>query len=398
MNAIIRIGITILCLGASGYASAVDLKNLIPGLYGGDGITLAPPSGPFPSHAAHFSLDATAAITQLNKNISAQIATFPLPSISSGLSFEFSPELGTFTKKHESLGPLFAERPRTIGDGKLSANISYTFFEYDKFEGQSLNSIRAPASHDLNVLPPPDTATSFELDTLALRFDLGIKAKILAVGATYGLTDRLDIGILVPYVWLDMDVRSHADLVVSPANPFPTAHQFGPESPDDSASGSANGIGDILLHAKYHWLKSETHNLAAALLVKTETGDVDNFLGTGDTTVRPYLIYSRSFGAFTPHLNLGYRFNLETSKKDAIDYAIGFDYGFERYTFAAEILGNRFINGEGIGDDILNGAVGLKWSPAGIKNLVVSGNALFPLNDSGLRSNLITTVALEYAF
>lgn len=79
MNAIICIGITVLCFGASGYASAANLKNLIPGLYGGHGITLAPPSGPFPNHAAHFSLDAAAAITQLNKNISAQIATFPLP-------------------------------------------------------------------------------------------------------------------------------------------------------------------------------------------------------------------------------------------------------------------------------------------------------------------------------
>lgn len=398
MKTIVRISLSILYLSVSGHSLATDLKNLIPGLYGGNGITLAPPSGPFPSHEAHFSLDATAAINQLNKNISAQIATFPLPSISSGLSFEFSPELGTFTKKHESLGPLFAERPRTIGDGKLNANISYTFFEYDKFEGQSLNSITASANHDYDIIPPPTTPTSFEFDTLALRFNLGIKAKILAFGATYGLTDRLDIGILVPYVWLDMRVRSHADLIVSPANPFPTAHQFGAESPDDAASGSADGIGDVLLHAKYHWLKSDTHNLAAALLVKTETGDADNFLGTGDTTVRPYLIYSRSFGAFTPHLNLGYRFNLQTSKKDAIDYAIGFDYGGERYTFAAEILGSRFVNGSGIGDNIINGAVGVKWSPASSKNFVLSANALFPLNDSGLRSNLVTTVAIEYAF
>lgn len=330
MNAIVRMGLTILCVSVSGYAAAAELKNLIPGLYGGDGITLAPPSGPFPSHAAHFTLDAAAAINQLNKNISAQIATFPFPSISSGLSFEFSPELGTFTKKHDSLGPLFAERPRTIGAGKLNANISYTFFEYDKFEGQNLNSITASANHDFDVLPPPTAATSFELDTLALRFNLGIKAKILAIGATYGVTDRLDLGFLVPYVWLDMNVRSHADLVVSPGNPFPTAYRFGAESPDDSASGSVNGIGDTLLQAKYHWLKSDTHNLAAALLVKTETGNADNFLGTGDTTARPYLIYSNSFGAFTPHVNLGYRLNLQTSKKDAIDYAIGFDYGRER--------------------------------------------------------------------
>lgn len=398
MDAILPRTIALLLAISSSQVGATDLKNLIPGLYGGDGITLAPPSGPFPSHAAHFTIDATAAINQLNNNISAQIAVFPFPSISSGFAFEFNPDLGTFLKTPESLGPIFAERPRTVGAGKFTANLSYTFFEYNKFEGASLDDLEAVALHDANILPPPDVHTSFELDTLDLRINLGIKAKILALAATYGVTDRFDIGVLVPYVWVNMDVRSHAQLVVSPGNPFPTAHSFGSESPDDAAHGSASGLGDVLLQAKYHWLKTDTNNVAGAVLVKTETGDANNFLGTGDTTVRPYLIYARSFGAFTPHINLGYKFNLKTSDKNAIEYALGFDYGNERYTVAANVIGSRYTNGSAIGDNIINGALGVKWNPSFAKNLIVSANALFPLNQSGLRSNLITTVALEYGF
>lgn len=399
MNAILpRICALLLLATSSGQVAATDLNKLIPGLYGGNGITLAPPTGPFPSHAAHFTVDAAAAINQLNSNISTQIAAFPFPSISSGLSIEYSPELGTFMKAPESFGPIFAERARTIGAGKFNVNLSYTFFEYNKFEGTSLNNLEAVALHNPAVLPPPDVRTSFELDTLHLQINLGIKAKILAFAATYGVTDRFDIGALVPYVRVDMDVHSHAQLVVSPSNPFPTAHRFGSQSPDDSASGSANGLGDILLQAKYHWLKSDTHNAAAAVLIKTNTGDANNFLGTGETTVRPYLIYSRSFDAFTPHVNVGYKFNLKTSSKDAVEYALGFDYGAERYTVAVDVLGSRYTNGNGIGDNIINGAVGLKWSPQSAKNIILSANALFPLNQSGLRSNLVTMLALEYGF
>jgi len=398
MNLVLRRTIALLLGISSWQAGATDLKDLIPGLYGGDGITLAPPTGPFPSHVAHFTVDSAAAINQLNNNISAQIAVFPFPSISSGLAFEFNPDLGTFLKTPESLGPIFAERPRTVGTGKFIANLSYTSFEYNKFEGASLNDLEAVALHEANILPPADEHTSFELDALDLQINLGIKAKILALAATYGVTDKLDIGALIPYVQVDMDVHSHAQLVVSPLNPFPAAHSFGSESPDDAAHGSASGLGDILLQAKYHWLKTDTHNLAAAVLVKTETGDANNFLGTGDTTIRPYFIYARSFGALTPHVNLGYKVNLETSDKNAVEYALGFDYGTEKYTVAADVIGSWLTNGGGIGDNIINGALGIKWNPSFAKNLILSANALFPLNDSGLRSDLITTVAIEYGF
>ena len=62
------------------------------------------------------------------------------------------------------------------------------------------------------------------------------------------------------------------------------------------------------------------------------------------------------------------------------------------------MIGSRYTNGGAIGDNIINGALGVKWNPGFAKNLIVSANALFPLNNSGLRSDLITTVALEYGF
>jgi hypothetical protein len=56
----IVMALTLATLQPSTHASATDLMELIPGLYGGDGITLAPPTGNFPSHETHFNVPAPA--------------------------------------------------------------------------------------------------------------------------------------------------------------------------------------------------------------------------------------------------------------------------------------------------------------------------------------------------
>lgn len=392
-KALVILIVVVTFLPRSGYAALVDL---IPGLYGGDGITMAPPSGPFPSHAAHFTVDSAAQINQLNQNISTQVATFPFSSFAGGFTFEFDPALGTFVKTTESSGPFFAERANTLGAGRFNVQASYTFFKYDTFEGTGLDSLGARALHEPDVLPPPDQRTSFELDEILLDVDVDLKVQILALSTTYGINERLDVGILLPVVKVDMRVDSRASVAVSPSNPFPTAHQFGPEAPDDSASDSATGLGDVLLRAKYQWLKGDAGNLAAALLVKTQTGDERDFLGTGDVTVRPFLAYSRSLGTLTPHVNLGYEVNLDDHRKNSVEYVVGFDYLLSKVTLAADLIGSHELDGDGVGDRIVSGAFGAKW--AVLKDWVLSANALIPLNDSGLRSDLIASIGVQHAF
>lgn len=402
---VVALGLTLLLSGREG--SARDLRDLIPGLYGGDGITLADPpaSSPFPSHAPHFTIDSAAAINQLNQQIATEIALFPFSSSVGGFTFAFDPTLGTFVSTTETLGPLFAERAPTLGRGKLNVNVSFTYFKYNKFEGDSLDSLVVIARHQPDTIPPEDERTSFELDTLRINVDLNIRVWLLSLAATYGLTDRLDVGILVPIVHVAMDVRARAELVPSEENPFPGVHTFtgGPEDPVDRASGEAIGIGDIVLRAKYHLIKSDLVDFAGALLVKLATGDEDNFLGTGTTTVRPFLVLSRTFDkfplpslSFTPHLNVGFEFNVDRSDQSAVEYVIGFDVGTKRFIVAVELIGSHEPNGDGIGDNILNAAVGLKWNP--FKRFVLAGNVQVPLNYDGLRSYVIPTVGVEYSF
>jgi hypothetical protein len=393
------------------FLSATDctakLRDLIPGLYGGNGITLAPtpPDSPFPSHAPHFLVDSTAAILRLNDQIATEIAVFPFSSSVGGFTFSFESALGTFVRTTETLGPLFAERAPTLGRGKFSLNGSFTAFRYNEFNGQDLDDLVVVARHEPDTIPPDDVRTSFELDTILIHVDLDIRVQLLALAATYGVTDRFDIGILVPIVRVEMDVKARAEVVPSPENPRPDVHTFtgGPESPNDSASGEAIGIGDIVLRAKYHLVKSDIVDFATAMLVKLATGDEDNFLGTGDTTIRPFVILSRTFSdvvlprlSVTPHLNLGFEWNIAHSSQNALEYVLGFDVGTRRITFAAELLGSHELQGDDIGDDILAVSMGLKWNPFG--RFLLNANVQLPLNEDGLRAAFIPTVGVEYNF
>ena len=77
--------------------------------------------------------------------------------------------------------------------------------------------------------------------------------------------------------------------------------------------------------------------------------------------------------------------------------SLAVDVGTATWTVAGEILGSYEPAGDGIGDNILNGSLGVKWNPW--KQLLVLANAQVPLNRNvGLRSNLILTFGAEYSF
>jgi hypothetical protein len=380
-------------------SSARRLATLIPGLYGGDGITLA--TDPTANHAAHFTVDSGASINRLNEQITSQIGIFPFSSSVSGFTFAFDPSLGTFLRTTESLGPLFAERAPTLGGGKLNLHFSYTFFTYDTFAGNSLSHFPVTARHEPDVIGFPDTREQFEFDTVRIDLDIKLRVQIFAFAATYGITDRLDVGIFLPITSVDMDVKSHARVVVSPSNTlFPNVHTFvgGPESPDDAAHGHAFGLGDVVLRAKYSLLKGGVIDVSGAFLTTLATGNHQDFLGSGATTLRPFLVLSRTlFEVLTPHLNIGYEFNLDRGHQSAVQYALGFDVGTPTWTVAGDLLGSHEPAGDGIGDHILNGSLGVKWNPW--KQLLVFANAQVPFNrNSGLRSDLILTFGAEYSF
>ena len=385
-------------------AQARDLNQLISSLYGGNGITLAANS-----HNAHFAQETSDALNQLNRRLGTDFGVFPFNSSAGSFSFAFDADLGTFVSTTDTLGPIFSERSQPLGQGKWSVSLYSTFFKYDTFNGKSLHNLHVTAKHDADTAGydpsngVPNHRDDFELDTLDVKVDVRASVWMISPAVTYGVTENLDVSLLVPLVSVDLDVRSLYRLHTSPATTLPDPHDTDPthgaENPRDRKRGSATGVGDLVLGAKYRFLQNELVDLAAATLVKLPTGDADNFLGSGDTTVRPALVASRTFRGVlwekvcvTPHVNVGYEINASQFDRSSFRYTAGFDAGTQRFTLAAELLGAHF----NAGYERLDASVGAKFSF--YKQWVLSGNVILPLNNTGARSDLITTLGVGLTF
>lgn len=168
----------------------------------------------------------------------------------------------------------------------------------------------------------------------------------------------------------------------------------------DEVSGAATGIGDIILRSKYNLFTSPWVDFSTALDIELPTGDEDDLLGTGRTSIKPFLIFSKSMRRFTPHLNFGYEYNSGNEGQDRIVYTAGTDYAFGRgnnhFSIALDIIGRHKIEKADIGNDIVDFSTGFKWSPR--SGTLVFFNVQTPLNDEGLRADWIPTVGYELNF
>ncbi len=388
-----------------------DLIDLIPSLYGGDGVQLRTIGG----HAPHFEADALIELSQLAT--AASEISFPIPSSQGGFTFEFDPLLNEFVRSTDSLGPIFAERPQTIGKNKLNLGFSYTFIDFTRFEGDDLDDLSVTFTHedsdgdglDLPSIGPPPGYT-FERDTVIADIDVELKSHIFSFYGTYGLTKNLDVGFLIPVIRNELDVSSVARVNEhsSRANfPGPDLHVFDPlgingDAPNDSAKEEKTGIGDILLRTKYNVLNKPRIKISTALEVRLPTGDEDELMGLVRLGLKPLLVLSTNMslweGDLNPHLNIGYQVNAGIKGQDALDYTVGFDYGREVYgdlaTIAVDLIGSHETQKrDSIGGDIIDISAGLKWNFH--KQNLAYINVIVPLNSKGLRADVITTVGCE---
>jgi hypothetical protein len=403
-------------------------------------VVLQAAADPF-SHAAHFvsQPNAQETLRQLNRGIASQLSTFPLGSSSAGFTYTFDPELGVFNRSTETFGPVFAERPLTAGKGKLSFGVTQLHATYDRFEGQDLRDgdiklylIHEDTNRDASNLNP-----WFEGDIIEAALSIDLKNDTTVLYANYGVSDRFDVGIAVPYQRLDLDARIDARIehLATAPDPF-VVHTFPEGEGDDLSfleSGSASGIGDVVLRGKYNFHRSASASLAAALDLRLPTGDADDLLGSGATQAKLYAIAAHvGSRRFSPRIAAGYTYSSGGADfvgdlPDEINYSAGFDAGLHsRATFTADFLGrtlldaDRLVQQERVFDNVLRedptirtttrvspgittgnlnvllGSAGLKVNPVG--RLLVMANLLFALGDSGLQDKVTPVFGIDYSF
>ena len=77
----------------------------------------------------------------------------------------------------------------------------------------------------------------------------------------------------------------------------------------ESLSGTATGVGDVVVRTKYRFVDGARGGLAAGLDVRLPSGDKENLLGTGAVQTKLLLIASGEFSRVAPHVNVGYTYS-----------------------------------------------------------------------------------------
>jgi len=412
--------------------NVTELSRIFTELYGPEGLLVnssAPLAGGV-SHSAHFNSGFESEFSQFGAAMTAQIVSLPLPAPASGFTYRFDPGLGVFVRSTSSFGPILAERAETIGARRVSIGYAYQRLAFDTIENMNLNSIPAVFTHDNAEL------RGGREDVITTVNSIDSQVTRSAAFVSYGVTNDLDVSIAVPYITADIAVTSDAT-IQRIGTTIPEIHFF--RAADDSignrrlftASGHANGIGDITVRLKQAIVKRQTNGVALGLDLRLPTGDEHNLLGTGAAGVQPFVAWSASYGTFAPHVNLGYQWNgssvlggdVETGVSgdlpDVVAYAVGGVVAIHpRVTAAVDILGRYIIDsprvhredfhaldGHSVFPNIafdtgsineLSSAVGLKINLAG--RLLLNTNLLVRLNSEGLRDKISPLVGIEYAF
>ncbi len=415
--------------------SSDKLAFLIPTLYGPQGLFVESdallPNGD--THSAHFNSAFQAEFTQFNISLASQLSSLPLPSPASGFVYELDPALGVFKRSTRSFGPILADRAETIGKKKLALGFNAQRFTFDTIEGIDLSNVPAVFTHDDFQLG------GGRLDVVDTRNSIDLKVSQFTAFADYGLTDRIDLAVAVPVVTVDLAVSSdaHIDRLGTGTNTL--VHYFHDPAGNRgdervfSKSGTASGIGDVVVRAKALAIKSGSTGLALGVDVRFPTGDEEDLLGSGAMGVKPFLILSVSRKIVSPHVNIGYQWNgksvlagnVLTGEKATLPkqilYQAGLDIGVtQRVTFALDVLGRRVMDSPRLFSETFtaadsahtslpnirfatgqnfsttSGAMGVKFN-AGSK-LLVDVNAVFKLNDAGLRDKVTPLIGIEYSF
>lgn len=381
-------------------------------------------------HGKHFIPALTAGQNNilgfLSDAIGISVSNVPVSATSSGATFTF--QNGVPVQTSVSSGPLIGERSQTLGRGRFLIGANATGEQLNSLRGVPLDGIVFDFTH---VRGTNDTLGSpiFENDLFEVRPDFHVSLYVASVFLTYGLFDRVDIGVAVPIARVSVSGSSVGRILPFSFDSLLQPHYFtDPSQPgkkllsanSPNINASATGIGDVAVRVKVNLKQAQGAGFAILVDARLPTGDENNFLGSGHLAVRGLGIWSAKWGDFSPHGNFGYLNRGGSRQSSEILTTVGFDQLVAPWaTLAIDVVGQWQVGGTkltlpgpvtiqvpvvrviqpsnipNISDDLLNGAVGFKFVRGGI---TFATNTLFPLRKGGLQGDFIWTVGMEHNF
>jgi hypothetical protein len=351
------------------------------------------PTGDFTKDAAA----AAATRDTVSRSLLLELATLPIGSSSPGFVYRFNPDLGTQERATQTFGPFFAERSLTAGRKQVSFGLSIRNTTFTHLGGEDLRNGEFIISGNRFV----DESQPFDVEALTLD----LSARTMTGLINVGVTDRFDLGAVVPIVSISLEgsrVNTYRGQVLVQAR----------------ADARATGVGDVAIRGKYRFLdRPGVGGLAAVGEIRLPTGDADNLLGTGDAAVSALAIASFEQGRFGVDGNFGVVRG--GAANEVQNRGAGSDSVAQKQTAEVELFGRRisdfgpivaaeaphpsFANvntirlvGEPGSQHTAAILGGVKWNPTGtwLFNASVSRN----IGDPRLRSGVVAQAGLDYAW
>lgn len=314
-------------------------------------------------------------------------ADFVATATTPGVYYRFDVKLDAPERISFSRGPIFIEPAHTVGRGHVDLGFNYLYSDFTELDGTSLTE----ALDDLSTPPGPGDLFQSDVTTFDLR------SQIFSFSATYGLTDRWDVNLLLPLVLTELKLRGTSDLVVGGV----------PISKITDESEEKFGVGDILLRTKWRALDRSGFSLAPLLTLRIPSGDESNFQGLGDVVLTPVFAVTRGFGRLDLHGNVGVDINAADLDRSRMRYAVGgnlqvagplgvFLDVIGSSAFTDDEFSQQGLTGTIERTDIVDLATGITVSLPG--NLLLFAGAIVPLTTDGVRPDAVATGGIEANF
>jgi hypothetical protein len=287
-------------------------------------------------HSEHFIPGAAnlPALSALNRAIALEAAAFPLGPAA---TFAFAPDAGGPRRAVGTMG--YFDNAWTIGRGRRAIGFGYhatTFNTYDDLD------IRGS---DVNVFIEHVCCSGdeSERDLMQQTVSLRLHRKSAALSFSYGMTDRLDVGVVLPFVEVAGDARVLSRILRTATAADPSIHQYdvggrgidlgsrtfpsGTRPPAEGVLGTgastARGVGDIVVRAKYALQRGATSASAVTLDLRLPSGNADDLVGLGIAQIKPGLSWSSALARVAVRSRI--EFTLSAGKLGAPFTAAGDD-------------------------------------------------------------------------
>lgn len=370
------------------------------------------------------------------------IATLP-PMSGQAFTYEYDPASDTYVRS-KRLGPTVLRSPQTVGAGHLSLRVATSYF--------ALTGSPGPIPYHIQSDEPLPGQTQPLTGVALIGLNASAKVGVINLAATYGLTNRVDMTLVLPIVIVDAqasqifssaraglsqppsrakiasvpivngDVAAALqtlDNALRPGGPLVLREETFSDLSYAFNGGTHAGVGRISVGANALLYADKRFQLAGAPEFFFPSPSEDNFAGSQSAAIFPRLVAAFAVAsALKLHADAGYNYDFDHDELRSFTWDAGASIPGENVTFDFGMGGSKFNQGiqwtppvakgiiqipEGtatalgdtrLGDNFVDFIAGIKLRIT--ERLVASGGVSVPVTDEGFQPAAVGTLALEF--